>query len=141
VWSWYAHKGGAASDNYYAARTQYLGTVKGKKRYKTVMMHVEIFGSTCDHKNRNGLDNRRTNLRLATQSQQCINQNIRIDNKSGYKGVSFHKATGKWTVQLRFHGKQYYFGLYKSRKKAALKYDLIARKYFGEFAYLNFPME
>lgn len=94
-----------------------------------------------DHRNRNGLDCRRENLRLATQSQNLTNTRLSARNKSGYKGVSICKRTRKapWLAQIRKDKKLYYLGHYKTPQEAALAYDNAARKLHGEFATLNFP--
>src|SRR3990167_8630395 len=61
------------------------------------------------------------------------------NNTSGYKGVCWNKMAHKWQVNICKDCKRYYFGLHKSKKKAARVYDDAAIKMFGEFAKLNFP--
>lgn len=94
-----------------------------------------------DHKNRDRLDNRRSNLRLCTLRQNRQNQNILSTNKSGYRGVSWHH--GRWRAQIgsRVNGKSISIGLgsYLLKDDAAHAYDLMAVKLFGEFATINLP--
>lgn len=97
-------------------------------------------GYTVDHVNRDTLDNRLSNLRLATPSQQ--NQN-RIQRGGGdtstYRGVGWNKATGKWTAKISVDGKHIFLGHYADEVEAALVRDAAARVHHGEFAQLNFP--
>ena len=91
-----------------------------------------------DHKDENKLNNQRYNLRLATHSQNMINKKIRKDNTSGYKGV--HITSGKYILaHIRTGGKQIHLGSFIDIVSAAHAYDDAAKKYYGEFARLNFP--
>jgi hypothetical protein len=92
-----------------------------------------------DHINGDRLDNRRENLRLATSSQNNMNSKISTRNNSGYKGVSFHKRTGKWRVVICAEGKRTEVGLFSDLVEAAQAYDKAAISIHGEFARLNFP--
>ena len=97
-------------------------------------------GFTVDHENRDTLDNRLSNLRLANLSQQAQNKRLLSSaNKSGYRGVSRHTQSGKWWARIRVEGKEISLGLYDDPIDAALAYDTAARIYHGEFAVLNFP--
>jgi hypothetical protein len=90
-----------------------------------------------DHINGNGLDNRRANLRVCTTSQNLINHPKQIDNTSGYKGV--YKNHHHWQSIIMKDGKSIYLGTFKTKEISARAYDEAAKKYFGEFACLNFP--
>jgi len=95
--------------------------------------HLEI-----DHIDGNRLNNQRSNLRLCNSSQNKCNRGPRKDNKSGYKGVSWHKQRNKWTVRIKSpYGKYLSLGLYHNIKEAALAYNKAAIKYHGEFAFIN----
>jgi hypothetical protein len=90
-----------------------------------------------DHKDGNGLNNQRSNLRIATHKQNQWNKRKRRDNTSGYKGVFWHEASKKWLVQIKANGKIQYIGCFKSKIEAARKYNEAAKKYHGKFASLN----
>lgn len=92
-----------------------------------------------DHINRNTLDNRRTNLRLTTPSQNCMNRAKGKTNTSGFKGVSFDRIRNKWLAQIRLSGRVKNLGRYATPEDAACAYDTAAREFYGEFARLNFP--
>lgn len=110
-----------------------------KRKKTTVRVHSVICCPHCDHKNGNKSDNREENLRPATPSQNRMNTPIRRGNKTGYKGVQ--STRDKFCVQLRYKGKLMYFGAFDTAGEAAKVYDLAALKYFGEFAWTNFPKE
>lgn len=97
-------------------------------------------GIAVDHINRNTLDNRRSNLRLCTMSENLANIATSTVNSSGYKGVSWHRATRKWAACLHARRKEFYLGEYETPQEAALAYDEAARIHFGEFALTNEQM-
>jgi len=80
-----------------------------------------------DHINHNPLDNRRFNLRVATQSQNNA-------NRRGYKGVHWSKTNKKWRAMIQVDGIKKHIGLYSSVKKALLAYRNEKKKLFGKFA-------
>jgi hypothetical protein len=125
---------------YYAKRS-----VGGRGHQRTVYLHLFIMnaeqGRQVDHKNGNGLDNRKSNLRLATSGQNRQNEPVRSTSKSGFKGVSFSKALGKWEAQISDKGKGVRLGYFDTPEDAARAYDRKAKEIFGEFAWLNFPDE
>lgn len=114
------------------------------KRTDHIRMHHMIIGKQngfdVDHINRNGLDNRRANLRHCTQSQNIANTTPRKNNKSGFKGVT-ETPNGTWHAVIRENGKPNYIGNFRHSKEAAKAYDKEALRIYGEFAYLNFPKE
>jgi hypothetical protein len=100
-----------------------------------VAMHTLIMGSTgVDHINRNKLDNRRNNLRIATRTQNEANKPGRAGS-SKFKGV--HAKSGKWAAQIGHGGKKIHIGLFPTEITAAYAYNKKASELFGEFAYLN----
>lgn len=109
-----------------------------------VVMHRVLLnplpGFDVDHVDGNGLNNQRSNMRVATRQQNIANKRISSRNTSGFKGVSLHRASGKWQVFLRIpNGKNKNLGNYETREEAARVYDDAARKWNGQFARLNFP--
>ena len=132
---WCTHK---IRNTYYAERGEYLPDGK----WATISMHREIMGlkrgdkRQIDHRNRNGLDNQKYNLRVSTISQNHANA-ISRGGTSKYKGVSWHKATKKWRALIGFNKHQKHIGLYDSEIEAALNYNKYAQMFYGEFARLN----
>lgn len=104
--------------------------------WETLGINLEE-GLMTDHINRDKLDNRISNLRIVSSRQNVINRGINKNNSSGYKGVVKHSQVDKWTAQIMVNRKSIYLGLFNTRKEAALAYNKVARKYFGEFAFLN----
>jgi hypothetical protein len=92
---------------------------------------------TIDHIDRNGLNNQRSNLRLATQTQNNANSRKRGGCSSKYKGVYRNNKLGCWAVQITYKGKWHHLGVFSSEEEAARQYNKKARKLFGEYAKLN----
>lgn len=90
-----------------------------------------------DHKNGDGLDDQRGNLRPATGSQNNANAKKR-KGKSRFRGVYKH-LNGKWLAAISDHGKNRHIGLFRSEEQAARAYDREARILHGPFARLNLP--
>jgi hypothetical protein len=127
----------SGSYNQYAIRYE-----KGK----SLKMHREIMnapvGLVVDHKNGDGLDNRKENLRVVTRTQNHYNRRKTIrKTTSKYKGV--HRITDRkaYCAKIRYKCKTIFLGYYKDEIEAAKAYDEAARKFFGEFARLNFTTE
>jgi hypothetical protein len=110
---------------------------------RVIWMHRQVAnppdGLLVDHINHNGLDNRRSNLRFATDStnQQNARKSI-TKTTSRFKGVDFVKPTGKWRARIAVAGKRLFLGSFTDELDAALVYDRAALKFFGEFACTNF---
>jgi hypothetical protein len=90
-------------------------------------------GLQVDHINGDGLDNRRSNLRLATNAQNLQNQKRRSTNTSGYKGVSLYRD-GRWSARIRANGRRVFLGYFATPELAHAAYCAAAEKYHGEFA-------
>lgn len=87
-----------------------------------------------DHIDGDGLNNRLSNLRQATHSQNLCNRPKPASNSSGYKGVCWSKPAQKWQAQIFINGKAKYLGLYETAEDAHAAYQRAAPKYHGEFA-------
>lgn len=106
----------------------------GGKR-KILGMHRQLMncpdGFQVDHKNINTLDNRKSNLRICTSSQNSQNRSKRTDNTSGFKGV--HICMGKYQVQITKNGKRTYLGRYSDLDLARKAYESAAKDLHGEY--------
>lgn len=135
-WKWCAWKV-KTHHTYYAIRTQ---RINGKNT--TIRMHRLILdakgGEQADHIDGNGLNNSRDNLRIATPLQNTHNSRRPINNTSGYKGVYWHKRTGKWMARININNKRKHLGLFTSPEEAAKAYDTAALELHGAFARTNF---
>jgi hypothetical protein len=123
------------------SRPPYATTnIKISGKYRTVDMHRYLLnpprGVEVDHINGNGLDNRRSNLRICTHAQNTRNK--RSTPRSGFKGVSLGSGCKKsWTARIRADGIDLYLGSFPDPVLAASAYNKAALKYYGEFACLN----
>lgn len=133
-WKWYAHK---KSNTYYAARTIYI------PKRQQIYMHRVILnapkGAQVDHININGLDNQKLNLRLCNNTENQRHQQLRLDNTTGFKGVSIKKGcvSKPYYVQIHLNNKPVSLGYYLTAKEAAQAYDEAALKYYNKFALTN----
>lgn len=130
-WKWYAAR---QWNTYYAFRQDYSS---GKP--KTIRMHREVMGEdprNIDHRDGDGLNNQKCNLRYCTHSQNHQNRKHHRNTSSIYKGVSL--TYNKWRAQIMNQGKVAYIGLFYTEEEAALAYDTKAKELFGEFARPNF---
>ena len=117
-WNWHTQQG---YKTWYAVR---------KSKGKRIKMHRQILGCTkneqVDHRNGNGLDNQRHNIRKCTRSQNMQNLPKREGGSSIFKGVSWEKTCNKWRAGIKLNGKRTWLGVYVSDTEL-----------FGEFACLN----
>jgi hypothetical protein len=121
--------------NWYAG--SYLGS-RGQMKKVTRMHQLIIPGhARLDHRDGNGLDNQKSNLRPATNAQNTSNRRKHSGSNNTYKGVCFHKANKSWGASIAFMGHKFHLGYYASEIDAAVSYNHAACAYFGEFARLN----
>jgi hypothetical protein len=104
---------------------------------KTILFHRELLScpedKEIDHINRNTLDNRKSNLRCVTHSQNLMNTGMRKDNKSGHRGVSWFERDSKWEVKIQLDGKRKRIGYFTDFVLACDAYDKKAQELFGEY--------
>lgn len=103
-------------------------------------LHIEIMGKSgfdTDHINGDKLDNRRSNLRKCSRSENQANRKVQVNNTSGYKGVGYSRREKLWHARIQCGGKRYSLGLHESSEMAALAYNKKATKLFGKYARLN----
>jgi hypothetical protein len=98
-------------------------------------------GLKVGHRNGDGLDNRRGNLVYSTIAQQQAGQRPQANRSSLFKGVSWHRLSGKWMVNIGVKGRRVYLGTFSNEEVAARAYDAAALRVFGEYARLNFPLD
>lgn len=91
-----------------------------------------VKGECADHINGDTLDNRRSNLRLASVAENNRNSKTPSTNSSGFKGVSF--KSNKWVASISINGKNLHLGYYHSPEEAHKVYCEAAIKYYGKFA-------
>ncbi len=124
---------------FYAAAARRVG--KGSPR--TVYLHNLLMrperGFIVDHRDGDGLNNRRTNLRISTPTQNQQNARPRINKLSAYKGVTRCKGSKAWRAQIKVNKVLIVIGTYESEIDAAYAYDEAASRHFGDFARVNFP--
>ena len=132
-WKWYA---GKTRNTYYAIRNSPID--ENGKQIK-IYMHREIMNTPkevlTDHKDRDGLNNQKHNIRLCTYSQNGANR--KSYGVSKYLGVCWDKQSNKWIVRIETDNKSTYLGCFKIEKDAAMAYNEAAKKQHGEFANLN----
>lgn len=124
-----------AGNLHYAVRN----SPRGNGKQGTIRMHRELVnakkGIQVDHRNGDGLDNSKENLRLATNQQNGFNQKkAHKNNKLGVKGVGWHKRAKKFQARIQINGKKIYLGCFTVLGDADSAYRIAEKKYFGVFA-------
>lgn len=136
-WKWCAHSSDLQTAFYCVSRTY------GKETGKSALLHQAVTGhkyAKLDHKDGNGHNCCKSNLRPYVGSQNNHNSVARRNCSSRFKGVSWvqwSRGTGKWLAQITANGKRFHLGFFDDEVEAARVYNEAATKHFGEFARLN----
>lgn len=133
-WTWRYQAG---SNTGYAIRTEVVNGTKTTIRMHRLVMGAP-FGVLVDHRDGNGLNNQRDNLRLCGALGNARNTAAK-GGSSRYKGVSWSKATRAWKVLICANRIKLYFGVFADEEFAARVHDAAVARYHGEYARLNFP--
>lgn len=140
-----------AGRRWFAARRQNKGdarprfyavsNIRNSGGGKQLLMHRVLTdapkGVDVDHRDHNGLNNRRNNLRRGDRSHNCANSRKRRNLSSAFKGVSLDKRSKKWKAYIKVQYKYIHLGVFDVEIDAALAYNAAAIEAFGEFANLN----
>lgn len=110
------------------------GKIVGAHRVAVAWMTGDWPLGYVDHINGNPSDNRWSNLRVGTQSQNLCNRGKQKNNTSGYKGVTFHRQSKKWQAKICFQGAKKSLGLFSDKRDAHAAYVAAAAKLHGDFA-------
>ena len=127
---------------WYVWETRGIFYARRSERDRKIYMHRDIL-KPCnskikiDHEDHDGLNNQRSNIRVASHHQNMANQSNKKGSISKYRGVVFDTRSNNWTVNLSKLGKRYYVGKFKTQEDAALAYNIKAKEVHGEFAYQN----
>ncbi len=117
---------------FYAVRNAFID---GK--WRSIMMHRIITnasdGELIDHKDRNGLNNSRENLRIATRSQNAMNAKLPKHSTSGFKGAHRAKGRKNWVAHLKLGQKIIHLGTFRTAEEAHVAYCEAASNRVGEF--------
>lgn len=133
-YSWNSYQDGKNLKTWRAVTTKRSGGIQ-KTLYMSRMIMKPPKGKVVDHINHNGLDNRKSNLRVCTQTVNCIN---RRPTKCKYLGVSFKKSKNKWVAQIAgFNGGSRHIGVFNTQREAALAFNKEAIRVRGKDAYVN----
>lgn len=113
---------------------------KRTTRFTRILLHPPD-GLYIDHINGDPADNRKDNLRFATEINNQRNMCLPRHNTSGFKGVGYRKDRGRYRAYISLNNKTKHLGYFDNAEDAARAYDKAARFYFGQFACVNFPQE
>lgn len=139
-WTWHIKK----DHNVLYARRNYWINVDGVKKCKSVLLHRILLNENdpkvlIDHKDHNGLNNQRINLRRCSTCENLRNKKSELGSSSRFLGVTYRKESNTWEASIKDVrvGKRKYIGRFQTEQQAAAAYNLYAETIFGEFANPN----
>jgi hypothetical protein len=140
-WNWQARK---YHYTFYAIRKTHRAIRPKVYQCRTILMHREIMRKhyglfltkkdDTDHQNRKGLDNRLSNLRVASHQENMRNRGLGCDSTSGHLGVSWRKQRKKWRAYITVSAKQIFLGNFDNKADAIKARKKAEKELFGEFA-------
>lgn len=127
----------------YARRA--FSVFEGRQTFKTISMHRAIMKVSdpkifIDHKDHNGLNNQRSNLRICSHSENNANKLPQQNRHSKYMGVGIvnkNKPNSNWKATICKNGIDHHLGVFKTEEEAALAYNEASKRIHGEFGYIN----
>lgn len=140
LFTWLRRRNGVKSMTAgYSSNDGYVSIRINRKLYKAhrlawLYVHGEWPNGHIDHANGITSDNRATNLRLATHSENLRNRGMNKNNRSGYKGVHWHRGNKKWRAVIGFEGKRLLLGYFDDPEEAHRAYVQMAVAVHGTFA-------
>ncbi len=140
---WYAHidkrKDGSIRNVYAKSNVILEGGKRAVLALHRFLLDITDPKVQVDHKDHNGLNCQRNNLRVAKNEQNSKNKRkTTLPMSSQFKGVYWYKPRSNWRAMIYVENKHKHLGNFKIEEQAAFAYDAAARKYFGEFAHTNF---
>lgn len=144
LWDWNAYFDKKYSTpTYHARRTVHFKLPDGTPSSQTLLMSRFImnpeYNEVVDHIDGDTLNNQKKNLRVCSHAENCRNRSPQNGRK--FKGITWSKASKKWTACLYLMGKRKHLGYFNDPSDAAHAYDIAARKTYGKFARLNFQRD
>lgn len=144
-WTWREEKGLSDGRKHrntsYAIRVKRTGETGTKAMHRLIMQRYSPVSQNdlTDHWDGNGLNNQKTNLRVCSHSENCMNRlKPKGSYSSAYKGVCYEKEFKNWRCRLKKGKKVVFWQRFKQERDAAIAYDIKAKELFGPFAKCNF---
>lgn len=120
-----------------APNNRFYASSKGKYMHRILLKLNRRSKLEVDHKDHDGLNNRRNNIRKCSRQQNIFNQRLRKNNKSKFKGICWYQDKNKWKAQIQLSRKTIFLGYFKKKSEAIKAYMKIAKKYHKNFIFNN----
>jgi len=133
-YKWYAKR---SPKRVYVSRNLPLSGRKRTTQYLHQFLLNPPENSEIDHLDHDGLNNQRSNLRVCSTAENRRNVPVRINNKSGFKGIRWRKDLQLWHARICYNRKRIHLGYFPDPVSAAMAYNTAAKDLHGEFACLN----